>query len=329
MFSLSGQSPKVQANKNRDNFIRLDNRIKSSTTRHTDRTGILSVPRIYSEQEQIKIKDLASINYSKEFQRPNTVIRQSRMPTNVSSSKEHKEKFIPPKCNEDRFERVASAQNQMRGNNYYFSLSNQDAFFRETQQIYKNGCTRIAIENLKNSEFIRSKVLSNKEGMQLQYKNPGNLTMNANSPRFISNIILMDQVTAYEKGAEAFLSKATEQKKFGASTASKNEWRIEKKKPSLINHSGYEYNPINPLLLNVGKTKVQLQEISDNRQFYKPKVLSGFIDLNRNGAPNHNGLFREEFRKNATCFHKTKGICSNFYDTHRQYKNICEKPFFK
>lgn len=328
MFSLSGQSPKVQANKSRETYIKLDNRTKSSTARNADRTGIPSIPRIYSQKEQNEIKELSQINYHKEFQRPNTVIKQSRVFKDEIVNGSHPVKLQPIESNLDnRLERIASAQTQVRSD-HFFNISNHEAFFRETQRIYKNDCIIIANENLKQSQMIRFKAL-NKDGAQLNYQNAANLTMNPSSTRYISNILLMDEKTANEKGGEIFLSKNTAKKMFGVSTASKNEWGIEQKKPSLVNHSGSTFNPINPLLVNISMTKNQLQEINQSKLFYKPKALSDFIDLNRNGAPNHNNLFREEFKKNATCFHKTKGLCSNFYDTHHQYRSICPKPFFK
>ena len=62
---------------------------------------------------------------------------------------------------------------------------------------------------------------------------------------------------------------------------------------------------------------------------YKKKGLTEFIDITRNGASNIGKDYNNIYSNNPKCFYKNNDVCSTFYDTHFQYKNLCKKPFIK
>ncbi len=105
-------------------------------------------------------------------------------------------------------------------------------------------------------------------------------------------------------------------------------------KPNLLNYSSINYNILNPNTHNVSKTKEEIKkecEKINNIENYthKQKSLCEFIDLSRVFAPNCNNDFIDILKKNPKACYKNNNICSEYYDIHGHYKNLCDKPFSK
>lgn len=331
-------------------------------------SGINTITRIYDKEEYKKIENLALTNYLKEASRPQTVFNQrknlstkiqinEKLPENTTSKEQIKYQKInvyPINKNSALKERVASANTYKR----VFNLGSQfdrDNILKKANIEYKKECEFIAKEirhkrrilglekDSKNNQYdslfnITSKPHQNESDIfNLKTKDEGILSGNQNNTykvnqRIKHSVILMDEETAKSKGNEVTLLQNSKNKPINICTESKSNWRGDENKTKdvgILNHVSTTYNPISSTLKNFGYTKEEVLKANSYKPFYKPKIMSDFIDKNRNGAPNKNTTFRTVLQDDEGSFKKTKTIISNYYDIYNQYKNVCEKPFQK
>lgn len=62
---------------------------------------------------------------------------------------------------------------------------------------------------------------------------------------------------------------------------------------------------------------------------HRQKCITEFVDLTRNFVPNYNKDFVDAIHKEERIFAKNQNMCSNFLNLHKEYKNLCDKPFYK
>ena len=66
-----------------------------------------------------------------------------------------------------------------------------------------------------------------------------------------------------------------------------------------------------------------------NNPLHKHKTISKYIDLANNTSSNPGKDFIYCYNTNNNCFKKLHENCSSYGDLYLQYKNICNRPFYK
>ena len=147
------------------------------------------------------------------------------------------------------------------------------------------------------------------------------------------------------KSGETYLFKNPDEMKYNVSRESNSQWKISDNNiQALINSSSKDYNILNPDSKGISLSKQKIIIECENKKdknsnminqanymnpAYKKKGLTEFIDITRNGASNIGKDYNNIYSNNPKCFYKNNDVCSTFYDTHFQYKNLCKKPFIK
>ena len=147
------------------------------------------------------------------------------------------------------------------------------------------------------------------------------------------------------KSGETYLFKNLDKTKYNVTRESNSQWKLpDNKIQALINSSSKDYNILNPeskgislskekIIIECESKKDKNSKMIDKANYmnpaYKKKGLTEFIDITRNGASNTGKDYINAYINNPKCFFKNNDVCSTFYDTHFQYKNLCKKPFIK
>ena len=146
------------------------------------------------------------------------------------------------------------------------------------------------------------------------------------------------------KSSEKYLFKNINGDRYNITRESNSRWEPRVNIPALINYSSKEYNILSPGKKGISSTKERIINESENRKdinskminnvnymnpIYRQKGIAEFIDITKNGASNPGIDFTKTFYNNPKCFFKQNEACNTFYDSHLQYKNICERPFVK
>ena len=112
--------------------------------------------------------------------------------------------------------------------------------------------------------------------------------------------------------------------------------------PTLINSSSKDYNILSSNNKGIYLSKEKIMIECENRKdknskminnvnymnpIYRTKGLTEFIDITRNGASNSGKDYIQVYSNNPKCFFKNNEVCTSFYESHFQYKNLCKKPF--
>ena len=123
--------------------------------------------------------------------------------------------------------------------------------------------------------------------------------------------------------------KKQSKKKFCGTTESDSAWGPNITHKNLFNHQSTPYHLLNPGIKNICPTRQEIEKETSNAT-YKAKGLFEYSDLTRVSAPNPNKKFKEVLQVwGPNVFHKNTNLCGNFRDLHAQYRDLCDKPFFK
>lgn len=233
-------------------------------------------------------------------------------------------------------------------------------YFKLVDNEYQIEFKRLAKQNPENKDFVKLISTFGKNGSDIfpkevtsDYNKQANYQDNYNDLNYFQeksnnkhykenndSVILLNKKTAECKSSEQYLFAPKRNKIFDPSKRSESEWVEKKGYPSLFNHSSTPYNPINQLLKNTSNTKrevingcnlenkINTMHNINNNASHKKKGMFEILDLNRNGAPNWNTKFTEQFNNDKNCFNKTQGVGGSYYDNYKSYKSICHKPFY-
>ncbi len=114
------------------------------------------------------------------------------------------------------------------------------------------------------------------------------------------------------------------------SAKSNSEWSPRSKVKSFMNHNSTEYDLFNSNRKNPFFTREKIQcESNGVNPINRQKSISEFVDLTRNFVPNYNKEFVNAIGKDEMIFSKKQNLCVNFLDLHKEYNNLCDKPFIK
>ena len=317
--------------KNKNQKIKLESEKKSNKT-YLNKTQI--IPNQNEIIEKYKIK---KVKKNKNQEKKITEINTKKYLETIAS---RKMRLYKPKIWDNLDETI--------------NLQQRDLFMPKGFELYEKIIKKAAYNNIKNLSIeeknlnsgktkyipIRHKIKKNMSESDIfhQKKNKDYDKLINNHKRDFQNSDIFNIKNNIENinksGEKSFFKKYDNNLKYTTSRESKSEWKPKSLKPNLLNYSSINYNILNPNTHNVSKTKEEIKkecEKINNIENYthKQKSLCEFIDLSRVFAPNCNNDFIDILKKNPKACYKKNNICSEYYDIHGHYKNLCDKPFSK
>ena len=146
---------------------------------------------------------------------------------------------------------------------------------------------------------------------------------------------LKNDEISLNKIGEKYLFCVPQKIKYTASRESNSEWKSQVMEKSMNNCSSKKYNILTPNRKNSNLAKEEfyktLNEARDNRNnpISKPRSVSKFIDLANHSSSNFGKDYMNCYNANPNCFKKVPEFCSSFGDLYLQYKNLCDRPFYR
>ena len=151
-----------------------------------------------------------------------------------------------------------------------------------------------------------------------------------------NNIIKKSGEISYFKNKVKKESKNNiENLKFNKNSETPKGWGFRKSLPSLLNYSSTEFNPLNPSIHNLSKTRDKIMNESEKKYkdyniIRKQKSLSEFIDLTNVNSFNYNIDYNKTLNKNPNAFRKNENMFTEYYKIYyNNYNSISDKPFYK
>ena len=159
---------------------------------------------------------------------------------------------------------------------------------------------------------------------------------NNNNTYYNSDIFnVKNDEMSLQKIGEKFLFNTQPNFKYTPSRESKSDWEGKISKDSINNCSSKDYNILAPNRKNNNLMKETIyktfDETNNNKDnpIYKLKGVCKYIDLANNSSSNFGKDYMKCYNLNPNCFKKIPENCSSFGDLFLQYKNICDRPFYK
>jgi len=204
----------------------------------------------------------------------------------------------------------------------------------------REGTQFIPNPRLINQKMMESDIffLSNIPQKKANLYGTSNIRLSTNNKIIIKDYLSSDvfvqknNEASRKKIGEKYLYDDNKYKKIGYHPCAKSnsEWSPRNQVKSFMNHNSCEYDLFNPYMKKVVFTKEKIQSEANNiNPVNRQKSITEFVDLTRNFVPNHNKEFEKAIGKENRIFSKKRELCSNFLELHKEYYNICEKPFIK
>ena len=157
-----------------------------------------------------------------------------------------------------------------------------------------------------------------------------------NNTYFLSDIFnVKNDEISIQKIGEKFLFNNNQNIKYTSARESKSYWEGKIEKNSINNCSSKDYNILMPNRKNNNLMKEKVYNAFDNTNnnknnpLHKHKTISKYIDLANNNSSNPGKDFIYCYNTNNNCFKKLHENCSSYGDLYLQYKNSCDRPFYK
>lgn len=117
-------------------------------------------------------------------------------------------------------------------------------------------------------------------------------------------------------------------KVFTSNSLSNSVWIPSNFKPSIFNHTNYEFNIMNPSIKTISPIKHRIvNEENKDTITRKQKSISEFAEITRNGSPNPNKEFLRVNKSFDKPFNMVKNICSEFGLMAHPNKDMCGPIF--
>lgn len=169
------------------------------------------------------------------------------------------------------------------------------------------------------------------------FKNYMNNIKNQKSNCYINSDIfnIKNDELSLKKIGEKYLFQIPQNVKYTSSRESHSEWKSDINGNSINNCSSKEYNILIPNRRNCNLTKEKAYKVLDklnynkNNPISKQRSVSKFIDLANNIKSNFGKDYMDCYQANEDCFKKVAEHCSSYGDLFLEYKNLCDRPFYK
>ena len=198
-------------------------------------------------------------------------------------------------------------------------------------------CTLKEIQAKANSTdifFVKPPKLNSKFN---NFKNFLNNVKNHKSNCYYNSDIfnIKNDELSLKKIGEKYLFQIPQNVKYTSSRESHSEWKSDINGNSINNCSSKDYNILIPNRRNCNLTKEKAYMTLDklnynkNNPISKQRSVSKFIDLANNIKSNFGKDYMYCYQTNQDCFKKVAEHCSSYGDLFLEYKNLCDKPFYK
>ena len=135
---------------------------------------------------------------------------------------------------------------------------------------------------------------------------------------------ILNQENNWEKSSEQYLLN-NKAKEYSITSHSKSDWIPKTSTNSVINHASVPYN-----IVSGTKGVTRSRQDIKNAPLFKKRMLCEYYDyLAPLIKPNPNLEMYNAYKTNCDVFRKTKDYCGTFFDNHKNYDNLCTKPFKK
>lgn len=166
------------------------------------------------------------------------------------------------------------------------------------------------------------------------FYNSNNMDVNNNPKDHLTSDVFLQKnnEASKKKIGEKYLFNGNNYLKIGyyPSARSNSEWSPRSQVKSFMNYNSCEYDLFNPYMKKSVFTREKIQnEANGMNPVYRQNSITEFVDLTRNFVPNYNKEFVKAIGKEERIFSKKQDLCVNFLELHKEYNNICEKPFIK
>ena len=146
---------------------------------------------------------------------------------------------------------------------------------------------------------------------------------------------LKNDEISLKKIGEKYLFCKPQKIKYTSSRESNSEWKSQALEKSINNCSSKKYNILTPNRKNSNFEKEEFYKTLNeaksniNNPLFKPRSVSKFIDLASHSSSNFGKDYMNCYSANPNCFKKVPEFCSSFGDLYLQYKNLCDRPFYR
>ena len=328
------QSPKLMSNKFRTNYT-------INNTNHNQP----------SKKQEKKLFSLIDINDKITNQRGTTLPaqyqRRNETETNkILTNKENKERqCMTIQAESTKKRRISSAMPGSRFMKLRKKLDKNDTYlpphFDYYQQLVEN--PKLITESLSINKFYNDN-LYNQSAKEIKerslnsdvfFRKKLEIDKSINQNEKTNNIYMSSDVFYLNKNVPSFeIQKSGEKYYFNSKNCnnkytgikeSKSEWSDKKTEVVKIkNLTSTKYNILVPCAKGISISRNEAPKI-----YNKTKALSEFIDLTRVPAPNYNPEYQKYLKENKKPFRKVHGMCSDYYDSYGNGKNLYSKPFIK
>ena len=227
--------------------------------------------------------------------------------------------------------------------------------YKNYEQLVKD--RKLFIQKMKENPFFNrlptctlKEIQSKVYNTDIFFVNPQNTNKNFNSYIYYKNNLIHKNNNCYynsdifnikndeislDKIGEKYLFHIPQKIKYTSSRESKSEWHGHIQKDSINNCSSKEYNILIPNRKNNNLTKDKIYKTLDetnnskDNPIHKQKSISNYIDLANNSSCNFGKDYTNCYNLNPNCFKKIPENCSSYGDLFLQYKDICDKPYYK
>ena len=317
--------------------------------------------------KKIKIKEEINIDSKENFKNEKSYLNKTQIipksndlmnKYSLSKSKSQDELKILNSEKQKYIETIASRKKRLYKPNLWdnsdekINKNQRDKWMPKGFELFENIINKAVKNNIKNLSIeeknsngkikyipIRYKYRQNMSESDIFHQKPkvnyDNGLMKKNKKYYQNSDIfhLKNDIENIKKsGEKSYFKNYDNSLRYTSARESNSEWDPKILKPNLMNHSSTQYNILNPSQKNNSKTKTEIKnecnKINPNEGYTnKQKSLCEFIDLSRVSAPNVNNNYIRIMKINPRACHRRNDFCTEYYDIHSQYKNICDKPF--
>ena len=318
---------------------------KNNTLRSNSETNIKKINN--NKQPQIlKIKKLDVNNYSIPNSLNNNIEKSNYNNNNNNKIKnlviniDNKYENKKPKKSQSTLEIRSKKDSYLpKGySEYEFLVKNPKVLKRQVSTNNPNKFPFLNIKEIKEKSYASDIFFRNPSNEEEQFtKKLLTYDDHQNSDIFLQK----NDIKSIFKNGECYLFKPKKQVVYNSSRESNSQWMPKPNVPTLLNHVSTEYNLLNPSAKAFSNTKNKIiidcynkrnpniEAVNNFNPIYRQKVFCEFNDLTRNGAPNFSKEYLNSYNSSQNCFSRRSDLCSNFYDIHSSYRDICTKPFIK
>jgi len=320
----------LEENKNKEKNKTLDNINNNNMKEETNIAKKIEDNKNIKKEEKKEDKD----KEKEIIKRPNTSIYSYKKKINTENEKADTIKEKKINNNNDIWmpSNYKDYEETVKDRKVFFQKMKENPFFSRLPT-----CTLKEIQaKAHNTDifFVKPPKLNSKFNYFKNYMN--NIKNQKSNCYYNSDIFnIKNDELSIRKIGEKYLFQIPQNVKYTSSRESHSEWKSDINGNSINNCSSKEYNILIPNRRNYNLTKEKAYKTLDklnynkNNPISKQRTVSKFIDLANNIKSNFGKDYMNCYQANQDCFKKVAEHCSSYGDLFLEYKNLCDRPFYK